>query len=182
MPFVPRARDNYGPRVMTADTQNRTVGIMAWRIQSTVRATKSLDPVYATYYIVLQSHLEIWLGITGASLPTLAPIASEVIYPTFSKLVSSYRNVTPQISSRQKAIRTIGSSGDDVPLQRTGFSRLPGESLAGFDDVQYSGTAESTKNQEDMNPSNLEPQSRDALKAITVRHEYDISIEPGQQV
>lgn len=155
---------------------------MAWRIQSSVQATESLDPVYKTYFIVLQSHLEIWLGITGASLPTLAPIASKVIYPAFSKLVSSYRNITPTISSRKKAIRTIGGSGDDVPLQRTGFSRLPGESLAGFDHVQYSGTTECTKKKEDLDPSIAEPQSRDGLKAITVRHEYDVSAEPRQQV
>ena len=155
---------------------------MAWRIQSTVRTTKSLDPLYDTYFIVLQSHLEIWLGITGASLPTLAPIASVVIYPAFSKLVSSYRNVTPSMGSRKKAVRTIGGSSDDVPLQSTGFNRLPGESLAGFDDVQYFGTAESTKRKEDLSPSIPEPQSRDALGAITVRHEYDISAEPRQQV
>ncbi|KAL2058708.1 hypothetical protein ABVK25_001438 [Lepraria finkii] len=113
----------------------RTIGIMAWRIQSTVQAIKSSGVLYHLYFTTIQSHLEIWLGIIGASLPKLAPIASKLVVPAFSRFLSSRRKLAVPSGSDKNAIRTISGSGDDVPLQRTGFSRLDGKSLVGFGDV-----------------------------------------------
>lgn len=155
---------------------------MAWRIQNTVQTTKSSDALYYLYFTALQSHLEIWLGIIGASLPTLAPIASKLVVPAFSRFLSSRRKLAAPSGSRKNATRTIGGSGGDVPLQRMGFSRLDGESLVGFGDVQHGGKAEGTRREEDFVTGIHGDKRSDRPNAITVRHEYNVSAEPRQQV
>ena len=157
---------------------------MAWRIQSTVQSTKDIDVSYDLYFTTLQSHLELWLGIIGASLPTLAPIASKLIVPAFSKLVSSHRKLTPPGRHHETASRTIGGGGGgvEVPLQKTGFSRLEGESLVGLGEIAHWGNAESTKREEDSTTGRYEDVWNDPPDAITVRHEYDVVAEPRQQV
>lgn len=110
---------------------------MGWRIQSTVKAAKGLDGVYQLYYVTLQSHLEIWLGIIGASLPTLAPIASKLIIPTISRVFKSYRKFGVPIVAQRKGGRNISESNEDLSLQRKGFRQLEGESFAGSGSTQY---------------------------------------------
>jgi hypothetical protein len=155
---------------------------MAWRIQSTVQATTSSDFTYDYYFTVLQVHLEIWLGIIGASLPTLAPIASKLVVPTFSRFVSSYRKLAAPSASRKNASRTIGGSGGDVPLQRTGFNRLEGGTLVGFGDVQHWGITGGTSKEVDFVTGLHEDKRSGRPDSITVRHEYDVFAEPRQQV
>ena len=160
----------------------RTVGIMAWRIQSTVEATKSSDPLYDIYFTTLQSHLEIWLGIIGASLPTLAPIASKLIMPAVYRFISSHRKSGSSSGRRENPSRTIGGGGGDVQLQDLGFTRLDGESLIDSTDAQHWGVAEATRAEGDLDTAMHGDDWSGRPDAITVRHDYEVSAEPRQQV
>ena len=155
---------------------------MAWRIQSTVQSTKSSDPLYNLYFITLQSHLEIWLGIIGASLPTLAPIASKLIVPALSRFRSSYRKFGVSSCSRKDVSRTVGDSSGVVPLQRTRFRRLEEESLGGTNDAQHWGNVEGTREEGPFITGIDGNNSAERPNAILVRHEYDVSAETSQQV
>ncbi|KAF2199992.1 hypothetical protein GQ43DRAFT_359150, partial [Delitschia confertaspora ATCC 74209] len=57
------------------------VGIMAWRIQTTVEFTKTFEWSQNLVKVALQSHLEVWLVIMAANLPTVAPLFTKVINP-----------------------------------------------------------------------------------------------------
>ena len=154
---------------------------MAWRIQSTVEATKSSDALYHLYFTTLQSHLEIWLGIIAASLPTLAPIASKVIIPAFSRLRSSHRKFVTSSGYFKKANRAVGGSGGDIPLQNTGFTRLE-ESLVGSSDAQHWRMAEGTNTEANAENDVDSDGWRGRPDAITVELGYDVFAEPRQQV
>ena len=154
---------------------------MAWRIQSTVEATKSSDPLYYLYFTSLQSHLEVWLGIIGASLPTLAPIASKLIVPAFSRLISSHRKIVSSLSYRKNANPTMGGSGVEVPLQDTGFTRLE-DNFVESSGTQPWGKAESTRAEGSLGTDMDSDAWNDRPDAITVRHDYNVFAEPRQGV
>ena len=153
---------------------------MAWRIQSTVKTSQSSDPEYGIYFTTLQSHLELWLGIIGASLPTLAPIASKMIIPALSRFISSHRKLFTSSGYHEDANRTIGGDGGAVPLQNRGFARLE-ESLVGASEVQHWGNAEGTRTEESLGTMDRDGCS-DRPDAITVRHGYDVFAEPRHQL
>lgn len=162
--------------------RNSTVGIMAWRIQITYQSANGSDAQYFLYYIALQSHLELWLGTICASLPTLAPIASNIIFPAVSKFVSAHRKLLSLNGSRKSGGQTASSSDGDVPLQRTGFNRLDGERLSGSGDLQQWAKVESVRKDRDFLPSIHGDHWSERDDVIAVRHDFDVFAEPSQQV
>lgn len=83
---------------------------MCWRIQTTVESTKTQDWSYIYTTTVLQSHLEIWLGIIAANLPMMSPLLTKLVMPSITKLVSSlssFRNTTKVAEGRSS-----GSGGE----------------------------------------------------------------------
>ena len=151
---------------------------MGWRIQSTVQASKGTDVTYDLYFTALQSHLEIWLGITAATLPTLAPISSKYISPAISKYLTPRLRHSGPNSGRRHGIQTIGGGGD-IPLRRTEFSRLE-EGLLGHGEPQHSGKAEAVPGDSIPTPEDESGWSghRDVIK---VRQDVDIVAEPYQR-
>ncbi|KAI4173734.1 MAG: hypothetical protein LQ343_002737 [Gyalolechia ehrenbergii] len=155
---------------------------MAWRIWSTVQQERSSDIFYDWYYIGLQSQLEIWLGMIAASLPTLAPIASKLIAPAFSKLIASYRKHGAPLGNRTNESRKTGGGCGDVPLPKLDTNHFDGESIVGFGNVQHWGTAESIRREDDSFTETHSDEQRDGHDAIIVRHGYSVLAEPRQEV
>ena len=165
----------------SADAKVRTVSIMAWRIQSTVRQQRSSDFIYDYYDIALQSHLEIWLGIIAATLPTLAPIVSRLIAPAFSLLVSSYRKHLKPIYDRASSSQRPDGYDGHIPLPKVGFSRL-GEESMGFGSVSRWRVGESLRKDEDST-AGIFRQARSVEPEVTTRgHHSDMLVEPHDQV
>ena len=79
---------------------------MGWRVQITVQAVTQADFVYGLGNIGLVTHLEIWLGIIIACLPTLAPLFSKYLAPVVSKARGSKRSTARQ--QLKEAQNTIG--------------------------------------------------------------------------
>jgi hypothetical protein len=94
---------------------------MSWRIQSTVVLSKDPDWNYGLFITALQSHLEIWLGIIAANLPTLAPLLSRLIAPA----IRSY--FKGQSSTGRRKILTFGTPENSV--KRDEFDRLQSDSV-----------------------------------------------------
>ncbi|KAI0867191.1 hypothetical protein GGS24DRAFT_508311 [Hypoxylon argillaceum] len=85
-----------------------TIGVMAWRVVTTVKPHESTDWLYGAALRTLQAHLELWLGIIAVNLPAGAPLLARI--STFNnsknrKLARARRNTTPNIAS----LRTIGN-------------------------------------------------------------------------
>ncbi|KAF7957204.1 hypothetical protein EAE96_002795 [Botrytis aclada] len=78
------------------------VGIGAWRINTTIKSTKSVDWSWFVVPVGLQSHLELWLGIIAANLPQMSPLLTRLLLPAMS---SFYKSIT---SSRYTLSRTGG--------------------------------------------------------------------------
>lgn len=80
-------RENFLPMKLciTDCFLSSTIAVMGWRMGTTVELSSSTDGTYNLYYTARQSHLEIWLGIIEASLPTFPP--------PFSKLIASFLQV-----------------------------------------------------------------------------------------
>lgn len=160
-----------------ADSAIRTVGIMVWRIVSTAQAGKSPDIAYYLYFTTLQSHLEIWLGMIGATLPTLAPIKSKLIMPAISSLLASYRKSVKPIGSQQRESSVAEGVDDGVQLQRSGLNRLHEESLVEFGRYQHWVSAEGAgKDGDEENGWIGSP------GVIRVGHELDVVAEPRHPV
>lgn len=156
---------------------------MACRIWSTVQQAEDADAIFDWYSISLLSVLEIWLGMIAATLPTLAPIASKVIAPSFSKLVASYRKHAASFSIRtNNGSRKVRGKRGAVPLPGLEFNQFDGESIVGFGNVQHWGTIESTRKEDDPCTGNHGDEQREGHSAITVRREYSVLAEPHQQV
>ncbi len=86
----------------------RTVGIMSWRIQVTVQSVTQNDFVWGLGTIGLISHLELWLGLIVACVPTLAPLVNKYIRPTFTKWYSGSKRSGP--GQLREAQSTIGGT------------------------------------------------------------------------
>ncbi|ORY10763.1 hypothetical protein BCR34DRAFT_470403, partial [Clohesyomyces aquaticus] len=50
------------------------VGVMAWRVHTTLLYIRTLDWSYVLGTLALQTHLELWLGILAANLPLMGPL------------------------------------------------------------------------------------------------------------
>lgn len=59
---------------MYSKRHRSVVAVMAWRISITVHPTTKNDSVYGLGNIGLVTHLKVWIGISVACLPTLAPL------------------------------------------------------------------------------------------------------------
>jgi hypothetical protein len=99
---------------------------MAWRIQSTVVSTKESDWNYGLYTTALQSHLELWLGIIAANLPTLAPLFARFIKPVVKSYFRSRSFKQPSTGGKHLP-RTFGSG--DPTIKRDKFNRLADNSV-----------------------------------------------------
>ncbi|KAF2180459.1 hypothetical protein K469DRAFT_592708 [Zopfia rhizophila CBS 207.26] len=88
------------------------VGIMAWRIQTTVESMKSIEWSYFLVTIALQSFLEVWLGLMAANLPVMAPVFTKVITPAVKRSFKSWSS-SDASSNLKRLTRTFGggSSG-----------------------------------------------------------------------
>jgi hypothetical protein len=63
---------------------------MAWRIQATVASTKTTDWSYVFTVTVIQSHLELYLGIIAANLPMMSPLLTRLILPGLKSFAKSW--------------------------------------------------------------------------------------------
>ncbi|KAI0095751.1 hypothetical protein GGR51DRAFT_544669 [Nemania sp. FL0031] len=87
------------------------IGIMSWRLYTTSHDSKP-DLVYDLYILALQSHLELWLGIIAANLPTLGPLIGHISNMKFiQKLSSSSSSSAPLNGIRKFSLVTFGSWG-----------------------------------------------------------------------
>ena len=139
---------------------------MAWRIQSTVASTADPDWNYTLYITALQSHLELWLGIIAANLPTLAPLFNKFIKPAIKSYWGSRGSNQPSAGGK-RIPRTFGS-GD--PTKRDKFNRLDDDSL------DYPG--EPIERQNFSKVETCAPLSRCASPfAISMRRDFEVGVE-----
>ena len=82
------------------------MAIMGLRMQITAQSITQTDFVYGLGNIGLVTHLEVWIGIIVACLPTLTPLFFRVLKPLLSKI--SKRNTAERHLKESKHI--IGSS------------------------------------------------------------------------
>lgn len=54
------------------------IGILSWRLYTTLIPAQPPDLVYDLYITALQSHLELYLGIIAANLPMLGPLLTRM--------------------------------------------------------------------------------------------------------
>lgn len=103
----------------------RIVAIMAWRIHSTVIAgTAVVDFTHNLFLTALQCHLEIWLGIIAANLPTLGPLRVRFFRP-HGKAISYSGSTLP--SRTGTSHNTHIGRGPAAGLGRDKSHRLLGE-------------------------------------------------------
>ena len=142
------------------------VCVMAWRIQSTVASTANPDWNYTLYITALQSHLELWLGIIAANLPTLAPLFNKFIKPAIKSYLGSRGSKQPSAGGK-RILRTFGS-GD--PTKRDKFNRL--------DDDSLDCPGESIERQNFSKVETCAPLSRCASSfAISMRRDFEVGVE-----
>ncbi|KAL8906218.1 MAG: hypothetical protein Q9171_006361 [Xanthocarpia ochracea] len=116
------------------------VAVMAWRLGITVHPTTKNDFVYGLGNIGLVTHLEVWIGISVACIPTLAPLYSKYLAP----MVSRIRSGSPEHTSQ----REIKSPNDTVgsPKGRgfwtRNFSRLESDTALELEEGQVAGETE----------------------------------------
>lgn len=99
---------------------------MAWRLHSTLVPVKPADLVYDTYLLTLQSHLELWLGILAANMPTLGPLVNRIPVGYVTKYL-----VSDSSSKRGPDLRLAkwkGLAPSSRPPRGNDFVMLQGES------------------------------------------------------
>ncbi|KAI0000275.1 hypothetical protein F4779DRAFT_148648 [Xylariaceae sp. FL0662B] len=110
------------------------VAIMTWRVIRMSKSTKGIavDLVYDNYLLLLQSNLELWLGILAANIPSLAPILDG---KAFSK-ISEYINLKSSSSSWKRTppvpLITFGGSGTTKRPVNTDFEMMEDDSETPF--------------------------------------------------
>ncbi|KAI1406789.1 hypothetical protein F5Y13DRAFT_196794 [Hypoxylon sp. FL1857] len=89
------------------------VAIMTWRVIRMSRQPEgiSVDLVYDNYILLLQSNLELWLGIMAANIPSLAPILDGKAFSKFAEYISLKSFNSLKRSTQQSPLRTFGQSG-----------------------------------------------------------------------
>lgn len=95
---------------------------MIWRLVSTAKPDPNPDLVYDAYLLALQSHLELWLGILAANLPSLAPLFNRFKTIPWSKYLPKIGSGNSRSDSNSSSLRIKlktfgGSSGRPVPKQ-----------------------------------------------------------------
>ena len=113
---------------------------MAWRLSITVHPITMNDFVYGLGNIGLVTHLEVWIGISVACIPTLAPVYSKYLAP----MVLRFRSGSPEHTSQ----REIESPKDTVgsPKGRgfwtRNFSRLESDTALELEEGRVAGETE----------------------------------------
>ncbi|KAI2618107.1 hypothetical protein GGR54DRAFT_184949 [Hypoxylon sp. NC1633] len=94
-----------------------TIGVMCWRIEATAKSVlhPTDDPLHELLDVGLIVMLELWLGVTVACVPTLAPLLSIYIAPLVSRMLAA-------ISARDSK---AGGSFEQtpIPLETIGAKR-----------------------------------------------------------
>lgn len=105
------------------------IGIMCWRLHSTIVPVEPADLVYDTYLLALQSHLELWLGILAASIPTLGPLIGRIpVGSVIKKYLGSFSSSKRSSKNRVVKLRDLpGGSGNSRRSEGSNFVKLPGE-------------------------------------------------------
>ena len=147
---------------------NRVVGIMGWRIAITVESITETDFVYGLGNIGLVTHLEVWIGITVACLPTLTPLFSKYIAPIVSRILWLSGKSAGQ-KQLKEAKHTIGSA-ESRGFHKRGFRRLDKYSLLELEDGKNFTTAEALNEEGEL--------WTDHLSVINVRHDIQVYGEP----
>ncbi|KAK8097747.1 uncharacterized protein PG998_013233 [Apiospora kogelbergensis] len=102
------------------------IGIMAWRLHSTIVPVEPADPVHDAYLLTIQSHLELWLGILAANMPTLGSLVNRIPVSHVKKYL-----ISDNPSKRGPDVRLASwkglASGSRAP-RGNDFVKLPGES------------------------------------------------------
>lgn len=117
---------------------------MGWRIEITVDSTTKTDFVYGLGNIGLVTHLEVWIGITVACMPTLVPFYSKYIVPLLSKL-SKASTELPGRRQLKEAQHSIGSWRQGG-LRKKNFKALDSIVLLELEDGRTSGKTETLVN------------------------------------
>jgi hypothetical protein len=91
-------------------TSNSVIGVMLWRLVTTAVHTSPPDLVYDAYLLALQSHLELWLGILAANLPTIAPLLRRFTGLKWNSYFSKYRSGSGRSNKTPNSVglRTFG--------------------------------------------------------------------------
>ncbi|KAI0805383.1 hypothetical protein GGR55DRAFT_293080 [Xylaria sp. FL0064] len=100
-----------------------TIGVMKWRVVTTIRPHQSTDWLYGAALRTLQAHLELWLGLIAVNLPAGAPLFARI--STFN--ISKNRKSVPvrcNATSNMVSLQTIGNVPSRKPAGRKGFQVL----------------------------------------------------------
>ncbi|KAL9120138.1 MAG: hypothetical protein Q9187_003308 [Circinaria calcarea] len=153
------------------------VAVMGWRIQITVASLTKADFVYGLGNIGVASHLELWLGIIIACLPTLVPLFSKYLKPFASKIRGVPKKPTVRRQLKE-ARHTIGSSGSR-PFKKKQFSALGTGSLLELEEGKNFSIARTTNG---LPPTSEENESWISDQhVITVQHDVQVYSEAQKQ-
>lgn len=144
--------------------------VNAFRIASGVDLTDD-DYSYDLTNELLAAHLELWLGVIAANLPTLQPVYAA----TYDRLAKLLRNMSDKGGQRQPH-NTRSLNVRQISLKRPGFRRIRDsvyELEEGRGAVMESSAKASHIPRDEENGANDTPA---ALDVITVRRDLDIYV------
>ena len=144
---------------------------MGWRIQ--IANQNEPDFVYSLGNIGLVTHLEIWIGLIVACLPTLTPLVSK-----YYRKIPGMSKKTPSRKLKE-ANHTIGSAEPRSWRSKKNFSRLDTENPLELEEGTY------LKNEAVVRSSSASPDEDDDWRrgpqGINVRHDVQIFSSPHQR-
>ncbi|KAI1338182.1 hypothetical protein F5Y15DRAFT_134431 [Xylariaceae sp. FL0016] len=125
------------------------IGILLWRLIDTQSPTHGDDVVYDLYSLSLQAHLECWLGILAANIPSLAPLLNRISPAKITQYLKSGSNnssAEPRSYPQKFSLKTFGSTPpqrpdrDDFHLLDAGSERAlnPGGGIMRADEFRVS--------------------------------------------
>ncbi|KAI1345690.1 hypothetical protein F5Y01DRAFT_322844 [Xylaria sp. FL0043] len=100
-----------------------TIGVMTWRVVTTVRPHQSTDWLYGAALRTLQAHLELWLGLIAVNLPAAAPLFARIS----TYIISNNRKFAPvrrNAELNMVSLQTIGNVPSRKPAGRKWFQVL----------------------------------------------------------
>ncbi|KAI1108461.1 hypothetical protein F5Y14DRAFT_457029 [Nemania sp. NC0429] len=124
IPFVTKLQMPLGKKIGICamfSLGSGVIGILSWRLHTTLTPEKPPDMVYDLYLTALQSHTELFLGITAANLPMLGPLLTRIPKMRIcSRLTRSPLSSGSDASKRARSIVTFGSAGQERQGQGQG--------------------------------------------------------------
>jgi len=160
------------------------VGIMTWRIYTTVQSKKEIDWNYGLYITALQSQMELWLGIIAANLPTLAPLSSQLLVTKIKSYFNSTRSNSKQRSTQVSTQRSASGrllsrvvGGGDLTLNREKFNVLKNDDLhLEMGDTRHLNKIEANAMSRSISTDGRSWNEVDANE-IGMRREFDVYVE-----